>query len=437
VSLTAPELAETVDRLRPSVLGAKCRRFPKVALEDLEDAYSKAVETILRNRVEFEVEAEVARYLHTAVENLARNIAVSGGQVRTEPLTDKHLELPGDGPEPEEVALSSQGRVVLREFLAEQASDTDRTIAYLALDSGHSWHAHEIARALDLPHKEVASTLKRQRISLSRFAAQLARPGAFCHRRRPDVLEWQRTGAVPLPLRIHMGHCASCRAQYRDAAIAAHQAILPLLPATGVPLAGAGALTHTWHAIAAHHVTQRVDDAMGRWRKVAPVGGGGGGAVVIAKLAAAGTVVTVTAALHAITPTTPPRHHHPHTVRRHPATIVATTATPPPPAVHFASTHTTVVTRHVSTPRVTTTATTSTTQPPPSPEAYPTHTSSRPRATVASAGGAHTTTSSSSSSSSQAATYPPAPDQVITRPRTTDSSGTSLGPPPPGAPPPP
>ena len=289
------------------------------------------------------------------------------------------------------------------------------------------------------------ASLRRTSVSLSRFQALLTRPGAFCQRRRRDVLEWQRTGVVPLALRIHLSRCATCRAQHHTARTAVRHAILPLLPATALPVARAGALSRMWHVAGAHPVTQRIDDAMSRWRKVAPVGGGGSAAIA-ARLATAGAIATVsgfTAALHAIT-SHPPAHPHVRHVTVHHLAIHRLAVAPNPSTLARAAS--TVTSRPVLRPAAYTTTTTSTTTStraaaPPPPNANPLPaTSGRSRtgqdgvrATVASA----TATSSSQGSSSDA--YAPAPNEnkvsSTSSSHATNGGAASSGPAAPGGPP--
>jgi RNA polymerase sigma factor (sigma-70 family) len=450
VSWTVPELAERVEQLRPSVLASKRREFPRLAHADLEDAYSQAVEGIIRGDALFEEEAQLAAYLHRAVSNLARN------QIRDTARHAIPLEQAAVGvqardlstADPEDRLLAAKARALLNEFLAE-LSEQDRTIAYLHLDPAYECTPRQIARELNVPYQQVRASLRRTSVNLSRFQALLTRPGAFCQRRRRDVLEWQRTGVVPLALRIHLSRCATCRARHRTARTAVRRAILPLLPATALPVARTGALSRMLHAAGAHPVTQRIDGAMSRWRKVAPVGGGGSAAIA-AKLATAGAIATVsgfTAALHAIT-SHPPAHPHVRHVTAHHLAIHRLAGAPNPSTPARAAS--TVTSRPVLRPAAYTTTTTSTTTltttstraaAPPPPNANPLPaTSGRSRtgqdgvrATVASA----TATGSSQGSSSDA--YAPAPNEntvsSTSSSHATNGGAASSGPAAPGGPP--
>jgi hypothetical protein len=343
--------------------------------------------------------------------------------------------------------FAAKARALLDEFLAE-LPEQDRTIAHLRLDPAYECTPRQIARELNLPWQTVRDSTRRTSVNLSRFQALLIRPSALCQRRRPDVLEWQRTGIVPLPLRIHLSHCASCRAQSQTARTAVRHALLPLLPATALPLARAGAFSRLWHAAGARPVTQRVDDAMSRWRKIAPVGGGGGAAIA-AKLATAGAIATVggvTAALHAIT-THPPAHPH-HTAHSavhhlaiHPLLLT-------PSSITAASAVSTTATRPVVGPATHTTTTTSTTTStraavPPPPNANPLPASNdrsgngQVRTDLASTRSSAGSSNSGDTSSSTA--YAPAPNQTNVNSSTSSShangAANSSGPAAPGGPP--
>ncbi len=471
MSLTVPELADRLDRLRPSVIEAKRREFPRLAVEDLKDAYSQAVEGILRTNPTFENDAQIAAYLHQAVTHLAINTIRSTAR-HGAPLDAGEIHLADPATvEPEDRALAMHARIVLWEFLAELA-ERDRTIAFLHLDPAHDYTPRQIARQLQVPYPEVRRSLRRSTIGLSRFAAQIARPGAFCQRRRVDVLRWRETGTLPLPLRIHLSHCHACRAQYAASVREARHAILPLLPAPAVPLGGAGLLTRVWNAAATHPAVQRVDDTVGKWRKVAPVGGGGGAAIV-AKLATAGAVATVgaaTAALHAITAQPHPHpmaqrpahrhrpaHHHrsTHHLKIYHLTATQTVASAPvtPPVVTHTPVPKVTHTRHVrhTTPHKAASAH-PTLPPPPDANPLPTRprtTSTRSTGRVAAALATSTTSASTSTQTSnagagggsRAAAYVPAPDQSTQAASSAAKSGhggsTSSSPAAPGGPPPP
>jgi RNA polymerase sigma factor (sigma-70 family) len=378
LSLTTPELARQLDRLRPAVIASKRRLFPRLSIEDLEDAYSQVVEEILRRRLTFDTDTQLAAYLHKALTNRARDITRSGAY-RTAPLalTDDSPFAAADRDDPGHHALAGQARERLREFLAE-ISEQDRTIAYLYLDPGHDWTPRQIAAELKLPKDQIESSVNRTRTSFSRFTAQAVRPGAICNRRRSDVLEWQQTGVIPRVLRIHMSYCHSCRMQHRGATDAVRAAILPLIPAAALPLTTAGALSRLYHSAGAHPTTQRLSQALTRWRKLAPVGGGGGAAIA-AKLAATTAVITATAALGAVDSNhTPHHHHHHHRLVAHlaAATTPATSAPAQTPAISQTVTTPTVqtltaATTSTPTPTVatstTTTATTTTVATPPPP----------------------------------------------------------------------
>jgi hypothetical protein len=133
-------------------------------------------------------------------------------------------------------------------------------------------------------------------------------------------MAWQQTGTMPLTLRLHLRRCHSCRSELRRGQQAVRGAILPLIPAGAIPLAGGGVFSRLYDAAGAHPASQRVGDAFVRARKVAPVGGGGAAALT-AKLVAATAVLTATAALHAVTSGHSTRQVHRHPSVTHAAAI--------------------------------------------------------------------------------------------------------------------
>ena len=188
MSLTTPELARQLDRLRPAVIASKRRLFPRLSIEDLEDAYSQVVEEILRRRLTFDTDTQLAAYLHKALTNRARDITRSGAY-RTAPLalTDDSPFAAADRDDPGHHALAGQARERLREFLAE-ISEQDRTIAYLYLDPGHDWPPRQIAAGVNsrvlcrFPRSRPSSSSPRTR---SRAASTARAPvsAASPHRR--------------------------------------------------------------------------------------------------------------------------------------------------------------------------------------------------------------------------------------------------------------
>ena len=349
------------------MITSKRRDFPQLTVEDLQDAYSQVVEEILRAGTQFDTDSHLAAYVRKAVANRALDITRSGAY-QTVPLEPGHdsTDLGDDQVDPDRHVLAGQARVLLREFLVE-LSDNDRLIGYLLLDPDHEWTPRQIAAHLKLPKEEIEGSIKRTRISFGRFTAQAVRPGAVCNRRRRDVLAWQQTGAIPLTLRIHLTHCHGCRAQHHDARTAVRSAMLPLIPATGVPVAGLGGLSRLYHAAGTHPATARVNESLDRWRKFAPVGGGGGTAIAV-KLAATGAVITATAALSVVATHTATHHQRPHHRVARAAeitTTAATTAAPVAPTLETLTAPTTVTKSTTSTTPTTTSSTTTVSPPPP------------------------------------------------------------------------
>ncbi len=281
-------------------------------------------------------------------------------------------------------------------------------------------------------------TLDRVGIRLRRFAALAIAPGALCSHRRPEVLQWQSTGVMPLSLRLHLRRCRRCRTEQRQAILGARSAILPLAPVASLPATATGALARLYHVVVGHPSVVRSNDFVARIRKAAPVGGGG--AALAAKLAATTAVVTAGAALHAVSANPPPTrsaHRHDrvvrvHARRAHRATEVTAAATP---AMTVAKPSPLPLRAPTSRSRSTTTQSSAsgvatTTKPPPAPS----------QNTAAPAPVAYHATSGSSAHAARDATSssPPAPVSAASGESASSSrSDTRSGPAPPGGPPPP
>jgi RNA polymerase sigma factor (sigma-70 family) len=241
---------------------------------ELENAYGDITLDALKRS--FASVMELARFVHEGLRHDALDIAKSAAFRNTSSLT----EMIASTDSPEHRVLEHEARDLLHEFLAELSED-DRKIAYLHFDPGYDWTPRRIAAALDLPRSEVKRTLDRVGIRLRRFAALTIAPGALCSHRRPELVQWQQTGVMPLSLRLHLRHCHRCRSEQRQAIVAVRSAILPLVPVATMPAAATGALARIYHAAGAHPSVVRSHDVIARVRKAAPVGGGGGAAIAV------------------------------------------------------------------------------------------------------------------------------------------------------------
>jgi len=365
--LTPEEIAQELHRIRAAVIVAKLRDFPAIPRAELENAYGDvSVDALKRS---FGGVPELTQFVHEALRHDALDLAKSAAFRNTSSL-DGMIASPESL---EHNVLRNEARQLLHEFLAELSED-DRKIAYLHFDPDYDWTPRRIAAALALPRTEVKLTLDRVGIRFRRFAALAVAPGALCSHRRPELVEWQRTGVMPLVLRLHLRRCRRCRAEQREAILAMRSAMLPLIPVAAMPATATGALARLYRTIGAHPAAVRSNDAIARVRKVAPVGGGGGAALA-AKLAAATAVVTAGAALHVATATSSPKHHHQLT--RHARVVhaaiddphAAASPKPPPaatdqptPAPISAPASQSVTTHAFEQPTVTTS------QPPPAPD---------------------------------------------------------------------
>jgi len=413
--LSREQVAAELDRIRVEVIGAKYHDFcEQVPWADLEDAYGNITADALA--CSFASFAELGAYVHVALRRDALDIVKSPAFRLGVPLSGEAWKsAAGIDEGPERAAVASEARDRLHEFVAE-LSEQDRRIALLSLDPAFHWPPRRIAKELRLSHREVAKTLERVWSHMARLTAMELVPGAVCSRRRRDVVRWQQTGQCPRALTLHCYRCASCRAQVRHAREAARSAILPLIPAGGLPLAAPGAIARLYHAAVAHPVTQRINDAHARIRRTLPIGDGGAAAVAV-KLAATGAVLTAGVALHAATSGHASAHHGTPVVIRARAHIAAA----PPPATTTATT-TAPTTTSTATATTTTTATTSTSTSAPAATTTATPT---PAPQAPAQAPAATTTTPPATTTTQAAAVPPAPDQNNAAPAPTPATATT------------
>jgi hypothetical protein len=423
-----------LDRMRATVIAAKARDFPTIPRAELENAYGDiSVDALKRT---FGSEMELARFVHEGLRHDALDLAKSAAFRITSSLSGTIAS----SDSLDRSVLEHEARELLHEFLAE-LTEEDRKIAYLHFHPDYDWTPRRIADALSLPRTEVKRTLDRVGIRLRRFAALAIAPGALCSHRRPEVLQWQSTGVMPLSLRLHLRRCRRCRSEQHQAILGMRSAILPLVPIASLPATATGAFARLYHAVAVQPSVVRSNEVVARFRKAAPIGGGGGAALA-AKLAATTAVVTAGAALHAVSaspsPTRPGHRHAPvlriHARRAHVAAATAVTAAAPPAATVAKPTPLPLRAR-TSTSRLTSTqssapAATTTTKPPPAPS----------QNTAAPAPVAYHATSGISSHAARDASSssPPAPVSAAAGGNSSNSrSDTQSGPAPPGGPPPP
>jgi RNA polymerase sigma factor (sigma-70 family) len=429
--LTPDDVALELDRMRPMVIAAKMRDFPAIPRAELENAYGDITLDALKRS--FASATELARFVHEGLRHDALDIAKSAAFRNTSSLT----EMIASTDSPEHRVLEHEARELLHEFLAELSED-DRKIAYLHFDPDYDWTPRRIAAALDLPRSEVKRILDRVGIRLRRFAALTIAPGALCTHRRPELVQWQQTGVMPLSLRLHLRHCHQCRSEQRQAAVAVRSAILPLVPVATMPAAATGALARIYHAVGAHSSVVRSHDVFARVRKVAPVGGGGGAAIAV-KLAATTAVVTAGAALHVVNASSPPKHPQRHVRAGHvhraqtraavdtsrtTATAVVVKPKPVKIPVRTTSTHTTAT--------QTVTPTTTRSQPPPAPDQ-----NKAAPAPIAVSSGAASTRETAHDASSFSSPPPPSAGNSATGGNSSVSLHTKSGPGAPTGPPPP
>jgi DNA-directed RNA polymerase specialized sigma24 family protein len=436
VSATAPpldveEIAIELDRVRKSVIDSKQRAFPKVARQDLENAYGDLCVEALSTS--FSTVGELEGWVHRALRRDAIDILRSA-RSRRETALDPDDEQLAALEAPESSIAGREVRGLLHEFIAG-LPEQDRLIAYLHLDPDWDWKPERIASTTGIPVRDVRLSVDRNGSRLRRFVLE-HNAGKRCANLARDKLAWIEQGELSRRFKLHLRRCPACRAELRAGRQAVRHALLPQLPAASVPLATSGVLARAHEAAVTHPFALRAQDGMARWRKLVPVGGGGSAAVA-AKLAAAGAVVSVTAALHAITHATQrsleihPRHARIHHLTIH--RLPAITAPTPAAAAPVQRSTITRSTRTHTAVRTTATKASLTYNPPPLSNPLPTsHNDSRGTERTARAS---STTGSSGGSASQTTAYAPAPIQSNTSTTSHHSAQSSSSIPGPSGPP--
>jgi RNA polymerase sigma factor (sigma-70 family) len=312
-ALMADAIARMLYEMRERVVTAVARAFPQLPREDLEDAYSRLLDEtyaqLLEGMARVPSEAEkLQAWAERALRNDACDITRSARVRTNRPLGSLMGENEdGDGSDlsdhtpvladsaavfetPEDAAAAGELHAILSEFFAE-LPESDRQIARWHIDPSYDKSPREIARALQLPIAEVRRALVRADYRLARFKVHFVDPRGLCDRRRSDVVSWLESGRqeMSVALRVHLRRCHACRAELRATTERLHSAILPLVPAGALPVAGVGILERTHEAAATHPVDRarqrrsvaRAQDHPGRrdrrWRRRADGEGDRGG----------------------------------------------------------------------------------------------------------------------------------------------------------------
>ena len=432
--LEIDEIAGHLDQIRATVIGRIQRGYPKVAREDLEDAYGDLCAEALSTS--FGAVEQLEAWVQRALRRDAIDILRSARR-RTRTALDPDDDTIFAVGEPDRALAGREARGLLHEFFASLPGQ-DRLIAYLYHDPGWGWKPERIAAATGIPVREVRRSVDRNGTRLRRFVLQdLA--GERCASLAAEKLAWIETGELSLLFRWHLRRCPACRAELRDGRQAVRHALLPLLPAGSIPLAAGGLLARAHDAVLTHPLTIRAQDGIYRWRKLVPVGGGGTAAVA-AKLVAAGAVVTAAAALHVIDHPDPrPREirpavhiHHVVVHRLPPVTATPTAVTPivVTPVQHKTITNTTP---DMTSTQATSTKASPTYNPPPLANPLPSGRQHSTRTERTALSSANTTTNGAQGGQTDA--YAPAPVQSAPAAATHKTSQSSSSIPGPGGPP--
>jgi DNA-directed RNA polymerase specialized sigma24 family protein len=264
--LETDEIAAHLGRIRAGVIDRIQRKYPKVARDDLEDAYSQLWTEALTRA--FGAVEPLEAWVRDALRHDAIDILRSARHRKDKPLDPDDDTLLGVI-EPDRELAGREARGLLHEFLAG-LPEQDRLIAYLNLDPNWDWRPERIAAATGIPVREVRRSVNRNGVRLRRFVLQdLA--GERCASLTREKLAWIETGEPSLRFQMHLRRCPACRAELRQGRQAVRHALLPLLPPVSIPVAAGGLLARAHDAVLTHPLTIRAQDGLYRWRKLVPV----------------------------------------------------------------------------------------------------------------------------------------------------------------------
>jgi len=201
--LEIDEIAGHLDQIRATVIGRIQRGYPKVAREDLEDAYGDLCAEALSTSfgaVE-QLEAWVQRALRRDAIDIRRS-ARNRTQTALEPDDDSIFAVA----EPDRALAGREARGLLHEFFASLPGQ-DRLIAYLYHEPGWGWKPERIAAATGIPVREVRRSVDRNGTRLRRFRPAGPRRGTvreLHHREARLDRHWRAFAAIqvassPLP----------------------------------------------------------------------------------------------------------------------------------------------------------------------------------------------------------------------------------------------
>ena len=312
--IAGDDLYQRLMAMRAPTIGRYRGRYPNVPEQQLEDLYSGVLEMAWTHTpaLEFEVGRQIQRWvndrLQEAVSNYMRRSEYAAAEWGdTTEIVERH-EARGDSPA--QVAEIHEDHLTLYEYIAE-LSESERRIALLYLHPESRLPAKKIAALEAIPYEEAKAVLKRLRSSFSYFEARLVSPASICARRRKDLAKWQKTGEMPFALSWHIKRCATCAVACNHARGEVVGALMPFMPAAGLPILARSLWAHVAHPLGSHKLPAMATKAASKVSRLAPSSGGGmasvGGKIVV--VAVVMTTATAAGAVGVVRAVTAPHHH--------------------------------------------------------------------------------------------------------------------------------
>lgn len=325
--------------MRSSTIGRFRVRYPNVPEQQLEDLFSGVLE-LAWNRdtpLEFEVGRQLQKWVNDRMQQAVSNYMRLGEYKAAEwgDASEIVAEHHARGDSPDEIAVIHEDHEVLLEYIAE-LSEAEQRIALLSLHPESRLSAKQVAAHEGLPYEEAKAILKRLRSKFSYFEAKLVSPASICARRRKDLTAWQRTGQMPFALSFHIKRCPSCAVACNHARQEVVGALMPFLPAGGLPLAGAGLWARLGHHLTPHRLVIKTGRVASKLSRLSSTSGGGAAAAGTKVVVVAAVLGTTTAAAGAVAVVRAATTHHSHAHRSHVTVAAAPRTSATSPAItHF------------------------------------------------------------------------------------------------------
>jgi RNA polymerase sigma factor (sigma-70 family) len=228
---------ELVERYGNQWLATARRSSPTAA--DAEDAYQRALETLLTNPPETRDPEEIAAWMHTVIRNEALQIVRSR---KREVDTDFELitgGLAADVALPEESIVDAESHGVAKEALRRLRPDQTRCLLLRA----DGFDYPEICRLTGFSYAKVNRLLSEGR-KAARLRVDAIAGGRECERLEPLLsmfVDGEADASVESDIRLHLETCLQCRATMRDYSTAPRD-LAALFPVGAVVAEGRGRL---------------------------------------------------------------------------------------------------------------------------------------------------------------------------------------------------